>query len=111
MNLLSLALLAGLSTAEEARHWKTISVCNGDGIVVRLKVLGRASLATPDWMAIEIDNLGKVPRKVKLITFRMESEAEHLTTGKKLFSGSLASGQRFDPDGKKLFTNGRYRDV
>jgi hypothetical protein len=93
MAILPIPLFAGLLLAASPDEaWVKIQAFQDKDVEVRLLHRPKASLATPDWLAIEIEN-----RTGKTLSFsnggyQIEMNVGDLRTGKGLLSGRLSSG-------------------
>lgn len=102
---LALLLCAGAAAAagQAKDPLEPVAEVRGPGLVVRLKVLPRASLANAGWLALEFENTAQGPVTVQNASYRIESERLRPQTGERLASGGLASGNTYDlfPDAWK----------
>jgi hypothetical protein len=96
--LLVAALVAGGPLADKAPAavWRETVLLQEKDLTVRLKVLARASLADPEWLALEFENKGPRPLTVTNAHYRMTAEYRHRGTDQVAGSGSLASGNPYD---------------
>jgi hypothetical protein len=79
-----------------ANVWRETVVLKEKDLIVRLKVLARASLADTEWLALEFENKGPKPLTVTNAYYWMTAEYRHLGTDQVSGSGSLASGNDYD---------------
>jgi hypothetical protein len=96
--LLVTALVAGAAPAERApvKDWRETAIVKDRDLVVRIKVLTRASLADTDWTALEFKNQGKRLLTVRDSYYWTRAEYFRLGTNDGVASGSLASGNTYD---------------
>lgn len=76
--------------------WQTTVLLKEKDLVVRLKVLAKASLAETGWMALEFENQGEKALTVSDAHYWIRAEYSRLGAGQPGGSGSLASGNTYD---------------
>lgn len=101
---MSAAVLAGILLPGPATEDAvTVTACRTGDLTVRVWVRRRASLTTPNWLAVEFVNTGREPVEVDWGNYRFEGECDDLPTGRLLQSGGLASGSVSNLFGKHSF--------
>jgi hypothetical protein len=86
------AMVACLAVAADLSGWRSVPVGEVGGVSVRVWVRPVASLADPDWLAVEVCNADRTPVWVRNANYRFESERSDPVPGRPGMTGGLASG-------------------